>query len=272
MARTIRRRSGAALATVVFVGGVSACGGDPEVTESAAVTDSATESETSPESTMAPVDPGGEVSADELVQRLSAPGEEALSAFDFTLNFVDGTDDLTANGSVDLDGADPAAQLSLNVPPMGALDVRLVGGTAYINIPELTPEGKFFKVPADQLGEFGMADVTDSLDLDTLMDQLGAGSPTITFVGAEDVNGAVTDRYDITLDPQAALDAVGETAPPDMDLSEVVTTSIWVGQDDHLAKMVLGIDGGSATVDFDNWGSDVNIEAPAAADVMEFNF
>ncbi len=272
MARTIRSRSGAALATVVFVGGVSACAGDPEVTDTAAVGGSATESESASTSAMSPVEPAGDVTADELVERLSAPGEEALSAFDFTLNFVNGTEDLTAKGSVDLAGAEPAAQLSLDVPPTGVLDVRLVDGTAYINIPELTPEGKFFTVPADQLGEFGMADVTGSLDVNSLMDQLGAGSPEITFVGAEDVNGSMTDHYEITLDPEAALDAAGETAPSDIDLSEAVTTEIWVGQDDHLAKMVVGIDGGSATVNFDNWGSDVTIEAPAAADLMEFNF
>lgn len=272
MARTIRSRSGAALATVVFVGGVSACGGDPEVTDSAAVADSATESDSASTSAMPPVEPGGDVSADELVQRLSSPGEEALSAFDFTLNYVDGTEDLTANGSVDLTSTDPAAQLSLDVPPMGALDVRLVDGTAYINVPELTPEGKFFEVPADQLGEFGVTDFTGSLDVNSLMDQLGAGSPEIAFVGAEEVNGAMTDHYEITLDPQAALDAVGQTAPADVNLSDAATTSIWVGQDDHLAKMMIGIDGGSATVNFDNWGSEVNIEAPAAADLMEFNF
>lgn len=277
MARTIRSRSGAALATVVFVGGISACAGDPESTDSAAVVDSAAESDAAEsdaaaQSTMAPVEPGGDVSADELVQRLSAPGEDALGAFDFTLNFVDGTEDLAAAGSVDLNGASPAAQLSLDVPPMGALDVRLVDGNAYVNIPELTPEGKFFKVPADELGDFGVTDVTDSLDLNSMMDQWTAGSPEITFVGAEDVNGATTDHYEITIDAEAALDAVGETAPADVDLSEAVTTGIWVGQDDHLAKMVIGIDGGSATVNFDNWGSDVTIEAPAAADLMEFTF
>ncbi len=272
MARTIRSRSGAALASVVLVGSISACGGEAEVTETAAVADPAVESDSAAKSTMAPVETGAGVSAEELAQRLNAPGEEALKAFDFTLEFADGTEDLTANGSVDLDGADPAAQLSLDVPPMGALDVRLIGGTAYINVPELTPVGKFFKVPADQLGEFGMANVTNSLNLDSLMEQLDTGAPQITFVGAEDVNGATTDHYEITLDPQAALDAVGETAPPGVDLTEGVTTGIWVGQDDHVAKMVIGIDGGAATISFDNWGADVNIEAPAAADIMEFDF
>lgn len=272
MARTIRSRSGAALASVVLVGGISACGGEAEVTDAAAVADSADASEDAAEATMADVEAGEQVSAEDLVTRLSAPGEEALSAFDFTLNFADGTEDLTANGSVDLDGAEPAAQLSLDVPPMGALDVRLVDGTAYVNVPDVTPEGMFFKVPADQLGDFGVSDITGSLDVDSLMDQLGAGSPEITYVGAEDVNGAMTDHYEITLDPQAALDAVGETAPPEMDLGEVAKTSIWIGDDNHLAKMLIGIDGGSATVSFDNWGSDVTIEAPADADVMEFNF
>lgn len=271
MARTIRSRSGAALAGVVLVGGVSACGGEGQVTDSAAVTDAATASD-SAAATMSDVDPGADVSADELVQRLSSPGEEALSAFDFSLNFADGTEDLTATGSVNLDQAEPAAQLQVNVPPMGSLDVRFVDNTAYINIPELTPEGKFFEVPADELGQFGVSDVTESLDLNQLMDQWQAGKPDVTFVGAEEVNGAQTDHYEVTLDPQAALDAVGETAPSDMDLSQSLTTDIWVGEDNHLAKMKLDIDGASATVNFDNWGNDASIEAPAAADVMEFNF
>jgi len=271
MARTIRSRSGAALASVVLIGGVSACGNEAEVTDTAAVTDSATASD-SAAATMADVEPGADVSADELVQRLSSPGEEALSAFDFSLNFADGTEDLTATGSVNLDQAEPAAQLQVNVPPMGALDVRFVDNTAYVNIPELTPVGKFFAVPADELGQLGVTDVTDSLDLNQLMDEWDAGKPDVTFIGAEEVNGAQTDHYQVTLDPQAALDAVGETAPSDMDLSQSLSTDIWVSEDDHLAKMSLEIDGASAIVSFDNWGNDKAIEAPAAADIMEFNF
>lgn len=271
MARTIRSRSGAAWASVVLIGGVSACGSEAQVTDTAAVADSATASD-SAAATMADVDPGADVSADELVQRLSSPGEEALSAFDFSLNFADGTEDLTATGSVNLDQSEPAAQLQVEVPPMGALDVRFVDNTAYINIPELTPVGKFFEVPTDELGQFGVSDVTDSLDLNQLMDQWDAGKPDVTFVGAEEVDGASTDHYEVTLDPEAALDAVGETAPSDLDVSQSVSTGIWVGDDDHVAKMALDMDGASATVSFENWGNDAKIEAPAAADVMEFNF
>ncbi len=263
MARTVRSRSRAALAGVAVLAGVAACGTDAEVAEVA----QETTSPSTPE--MAAVEPGGDVPAAELVQRLKSPGIQELNSFSFTLDLTDVEEQFAVAGAVDLGSGSPAAQLTADVPPLGALDVLLVDGSAYVNIPELTPVGKYYEVPAEELADFGVSDVSESLDLTTLMEDWDTELTQVTFVGSEEVNGASTDHYEITLDPQAALDAAGQTAPPDMDLPESGTYGIWVGEDDFIAQMVLDIDGASATVMLDDWGQVLQVQAPDAADVLE---
>ncbi|MGB3827308.1 MAG: hypothetical protein WA962_00895 [Ornithinimicrobium sp.] len=269
MARTVRTRSGVAVAGVVLLTGIAACGSDPEVTEAG---DAAAPTSTAP-STSAPevavAEPGGDVPAAELVQRLSSPGIAELSSFEFTVDLSDQQEQFAVSGAVDLSQGSPTAQVSMDLPPMGNIELLLVDGTAYVNIPELTPAGKYYEVPAQELANFGVADVSEALDLNTLMQEWDAEATQVTFVGAEEVNGAMTDHYQITLDPQAALDAVGQTAPPDTDLSKSGTYGIWVGEDDLIAQMVLDIEGASATVTMDNWGQDQEVQAPDPADVVQ---
>ncbi|MGB3764726.1 MAG: hypothetical protein WA966_16060 [Ornithinimicrobium sp.] len=264
MARTVQSRSRAALAGVAVLAGVAACGTDAEVAEVAQGT-------TSPDTpALAAAEPGDDVPATDLVQRLSSPGVEELTSFSFEVDLTDQQDQFAIDGAVDLAEGTPAAQLSADVPPLGTLDVRLVDGTAYVNVPELTPEGKYYEVPADELADLGMSDVSESLDLTSLMKDWDDDLTQVTFVGTEDVNGASTDHYAITVDPQAVLDAAGQTAPPDMELPDAGTYGIWVGEDNFVAKMVLDIDGASATVLLDDWGQDLQVQAPDAADVLEF--
>lgn len=263
MARTIRSRSGIALAGVVLVAGVSACGSDGDVSEAASETSTQAKEE------VAVTEPGGEVSAEELVQRLKSPGEEALSSFEFTAEVAEQQEQLAISGAVNLQGETPAAQVTMDVPPMGTLDLLLVEGVAYVNVPELTPAGKYFEVPAQELADFGVSDVSSTLDVDALMQDWESSAQKITFVGAEEIDGATTDHYEVLLDPEAALDAAGQTAPPDIDLSGSLSYGIWVGDDDLIRQMVVEIDGSSATVSMDQWGQDVDVQAPDPADVME---
>ncbi len=264
MARTVQSRSRAALAGVAVLAGVAACGTDAEVAEVAQGT-------TSPNTpTMASAEPGDDVPATDLVQRLSSPGVAALTAFSFEVDLSDQQDQFAIDGAVDLAGGPPAAQLTADVPPLGTLDVRLVDGTAYVNVPELTPAGKYYEVPADELADLGMSDMSESLDLTSMMKDWDNDLTQVTFVGAEEVNGTPTDHYDITVDPEAVLDAAGQTAPTDMELPDSGTYGIWVGEDNLIAKMMLDIDGASATVLLDDWGQDVQVQAPDAADVLEF--
>lgn len=263
MARTVRSRSGVAIAGVVLVTGVSACGGGDDVKESSSETSSEAKQE------LAVTEPGGEVSAEELVQRLKSPGEDALSSFAFTADVAEQQGDLAVSGAVNLQGDAPAAQVTMDVPPMGALDLLFVDGVAYLNVPELTPAGKYFEVPAQELADFGVTDVSNSLDVDKLLKDWESSAPKVTFVGAEKVNGAQADHYELTVDPKAALDATGQTAPPDIDLSGSLSYGIWVGDDDLISQMVVDIDGSAATVSLDKWGQDVQVQAPDPADVMD---
>ncbi|MGB7448512.1 MAG: hypothetical protein WA892_05240 [Ornithinimicrobium sp.] len=257
MARSTQGRSRTAVGVILLAGGLSACGGQSQGTEAAQ----------SPE--LAQVEPGDEIEPAQLLQRLSAPGTQTLSSFDFSADLDMDQQELAVIGGIDLDGDSPAAELTMDLPPMGTVDLLLVDDVAYLSIPNLTPAGKYVEVPASELKEMGVEDLTESLDVNALMKKWDASAQEITYVGEQDVNGETTDHFEVVVDPQEVLDRAGHTAPPELDVSGELTYGIWVDSDNLIRQMKLDIDGTAATVSLDNWGQDLQVEAPAPADVVQ---
>lgn len=273
MARSTVGRSslvwGAAASAAVALG-LGACGSDSETVR--------VEGQSEDGGTVAMLEPGDEVEPDDLLERLASPGADTLGAFDFAVLAPAEGEQISVSGAVDLAGESPALDVSMDLPPMGVVDLLLVDGSAYVNVPGLTPAGKYFEIPAQELDTLRASDLTDTLDLDSLMDTWDSTAQEVTFVGKEDVNGNQTDHFELELDPQKALDAMGETAAPDLgsefgldlDLAGAGTYDIWVGEDDLIAKMVIGGEESAVTITLDNWGQDLQVQAPDASDVMQF--
>jgi len=172
-------------------------------------------------------------------------------------------------GGVDASGESPAAQVTMDLPSMGTVDLRLVDAAAYLSIPNVTPAGKYLEVPATELDDIGVADLTESLDVNALMEKWDASAQEIIFVGEDEVAGTTTDHFEIVVDPQEVLDEAGKTASPEMDLSGEVTYRIWVDEENLIRQMQLDLEQASATVTMDDWGQDLQVEAPEPADVVQ---
>lgn len=250
--------------------GLSACGVDEPAVE--------VEGQTAVSGEFANLEPGDEAEPDELLKRLSSPGAETLSSFDFAILAPADGEDLGVSGAVDLTADSPALDVSLDLPPMGVVDLLLVSGSAYVTIPGLTPEGKYFEVPAEDIESMGAQDLKNTLDLDSLMQTWDSSAQEVTFVGTEEINGEETDHYELQLDPQKVLDELGETAGPevgsefglDLDLASAGTYGIWVGDDDLIAKMVIASEDSQITITLDDWGQELQLQAPVASDVITF--
>lgn len=273
MARSQARRPSmvaAAAGGLTLALGLSACGGDDPAVE--------TEGQAEVSDAFANLEPGEEAEPNELLTRLASPGAETLSAFDFAIVAPAEGEELTVSGAVDLTGESPALDVSLDLPPMGVVDLLLASGSAYVQIPGLTPEGKYFEIPAEELDGMGTQDLTATLDLDSLMKTWETSAQEVTFVGTEEINGTETDHYELQLDPQKALDEMGETAAPDLggefgldlDLASAGTYGIWVDEDDLITQMVISGEGSEVTVMLDDWGQELQLQTPDPADVIAF--
>ncbi len=262
MARTLASRSGAAVVAVFLATGVTACGDEAQVVEPG-------QEGTTSTAKVAQVSPGDDITVNELLARLSSPGLEVLRSFDFALDLAADTDQLDITGEVHLDGQTPALQVSTQIASMGSVEVVYVDGSAYVSLPSITGAGKYFEFSAEEMNEMGTTDYTDSLDLNSLMEEWNVGAQSVTFVGTEDIDGLNTDHFEVAVDPQEVADALGDLteSDPDLGVTEPIMYDLWIDQDDLIRQMALDIDGANATVQFDNWGEGKPIVAPDPSDI-----
>jgi hypothetical protein len=77
-------------------------------------------------------------------------------------------------------------------------------------------------------------------------------------IGDEDVRGEAATRYRLTVDCDGAKLECDGTAPVD----------VWIADDGTVRRIEIGDDDGTATIDFFDFGADVDIEAPAESEIV----
>lgn len=238
-----------------------------EVTEE---TDTATEEATdTAESTEAAAPPAGgeEIAVDELLERLKSPGEEQLSSFEMAMDMSAQGQELAMAGAVDMGGETPEMNITMDITGLGSMEMILVDGAAYLALPGVTEEGQYVEVPADQLGQFGAGDLTSSVDLGATWDGWDAGAQRATFLGSEDVDGEPMDHYQIVVDAAAAAEAMGQ--PDVAGMPPKLTYDVWVDEDDFMRQMSFEVEGEVLEMTMDNWGGDVDVQAPDPSSIVE---
>lgn len=264
---TTTRQVGALMTAGALAFTLSACSDDgavQEVGEAAAGSESASPSEPETEELVA----GSEVDRTEFVERLKSPGNDVLGSFELSMDLeVEGMA-MTMEGAADLRGENPAMDLTMDVPQMGELQMLLVDGNAYMSMPGVTDPGSYVEVPMEELVG---TDFTEQVDLTAQWDAWEKGAERITFVGMEDVDGEEMEHYEVTVDSQIALEASGQSADDlgGATLPDTVTYQVWVDDSDLMRKVSFDIMGATTEMTMDNWGEDVEIEAPDPADLQE---
>lgn len=296
MSRSTTTRWGALLAAGTLSISLAACGGDAEVdepgtgeaaqdsapaapgeddgaAESAAPAPEETGSDEEAQTGAAPQDSeapaasaGEEVAVSDLLERLKSPGEETLSSFEMSMDLAASGQQMTMDGAVDLGGETPGMDMSMEVTGVGALELILVEGTAYMSLPGVTGEGEWVKVPAAQLEQLGAADLTSSVDVESTWEGWEIGAQSVTYVGAEDVGGEQMDHYQVVVDAAAAAEALGQD-PAGMPAQ--ITYDLWVDEQDLMRKMSFEVQGGIVEMTIDNWGGDVAVQAPDPSSLVE---
>ena len=274
--RTSLRRSLATAAAVTLLTSLAACSGDDggEASDEPTTSESSDEPEATPE----------ETETEEPADDEAADGEE-ISADEFLDTFRDGVENSTtghmtmttgftgmsidAEGDVDYRTDPPAMSVSMTIPSMGgAMDMRFVDGIFYMNMGQAS-QNKFIKLdPADPnstLGDIG--ELTESMDPVRSFEQFAAGLEKVVYVGEEEVDGETTDHYVLTLDTtkiESLKEAGAAGIPRELDYD------IWLDDENRMRQVLIDM-GTSGQIDMsvEDWGQDVEIEAPAANEIVE---
>jgi hypothetical protein len=224
------------------------------------------------------------------------PSEAGVS--DASIIFSSAFDAATGDGSflmdfssleeaVDVDEDDPWSALAGGL--LGTMEFRQVGDRAYMNAPFfgllLGAETTWISMPADDGAELSSGFETVPSDPDEILDAYGDASATVEELGVEQVNGTTATHYRITFDTSAMIAELTPEERAELEASGVFAEGIlpmdlWVTDEGHLVRMVLEIDGSSATTapgesfesmriryDIYDIGADITITPPPADEV-----
>jgi hypothetical protein len=207
------------------------------------------------------------VDTEEFMERLRSPGADTLGSFSLAMEMDLEGQAMSMEGVADLRGEDPAMDISMTVPGMGALEMILVDGSMFIAVPGVTQEGQFIQMTQEELGMAGGGDLTGAVDMDRTWDAWEAGTESVTFVGVEDVDGDPMEHFRLEVDTESAMDASGETQGPGM--PPTITYDVWVDDDDLMRQLDFELDGVTVELRIDDWGEPVDVQAPEESDLVE---
>jgi hypothetical protein len=262
------RRSLAALALPLLLGGLAACGSDDEGADPAASSSSSTESGESSET-----EAGEEVDKAAFVDDLKA-GLQASTTATMTMHMDMGGQAIHADGAVDYTTTPPQMALTMETPAAAgeSIDMRLVEGVMYMNLGRMTKD-KFVSFDLSDAANLppGMEQLTSTMDPLAAFESLEEGVQSVVFVGDEDVEGEQLGHYEVELDT-SKIKQFSEL-PTEAQLPKTVTYDLWLDDENRMRKMSMEMDlGGSPTateVEFADWDEPVDIAAPPASEVVD---
>ena len=281
---SLTRRLGSAALVLTLGVGLAACSddsGSSDTSSSASdesndtADDSTDESTEAPEESEEPAEASlAELSVDDFYPSVMAAMKDAETfAFETTSGSAGQTQTMAgqarfSDAGVEMKAASTGAQ---------AMEMILVGQAMYMKSPDLGTGDKWLKIDlSDPDSLFGM--IGKATDPEVMFKAMESPKK-LELVGTEEVDGVPTNHYRITMDPARYLEAMDfPAAMADMMPDELVT-EMWVDGDDLPRKFAQTIDvpgagggaAGSSTTEgtYSDFGADVEIEAPPAAEVTE---
>ena len=173
---------------------------------------------------------------------------------------------MTAEGVIDY-SSEPAA-MEMTYTGLGAgqdIEMVMVDNVMYMKSPDMGPKWVTFDIE-DAAEGLGM-DFGSQMDMRQMLETFEKGLTKVVYVGEADVNGDDTDQYRLTVDTRSCLGAANleglgaqaNQVPATMDVEIVFD------DDDRFRRMDLDMGkSGAVSMEFDNWGTDADIEAPPA--------
>jgi hypothetical protein len=276
------RRTAVAAVTVLALGGLTAgCGGSgtKDDARGTAATGDTTSTGTSPGSSPSSTptastgaDAGGSTSAggldkDSFAAALSSAIKKHKTAH-VTMSFA-GT--LTAEGDVSYAADDPAMRLTMQMGAMsrGKMEMRFVDGTMYMQVPGMTPDGKFLQIGKDDATFGPMLKQLQNFGPDGAVAMMGKGVKSFRHVGSSTIDGKSYAHYQVTVDPRAVASDLNLPSDGASDLPKNVTEDLYVDSDNLMRRVTMEVQGHKVVVDATDWGKPVHVTAPPKSQIMK---
>jgi hypothetical protein len=263
----IRRAAAGAAAPVLALALVACSGGSEDAAEpesSSSVSDEVVPEESAEAETVAE---GEEVDREQFLADLQT-GLEGVETAKMRMTMDLPGQKVTAEGQVDYTSEPPNMSMTMDNPGAQgeSMDMRIVDEVVYINLGQLSG-GKFIKMPTDAknspLGD--LDELTGSMDAVDSLQGFSDGAKSVTFVGEEDVDGQELSHYRLTLDTSQveSFEGAGDDVPKEVDYD------LWLDDENRIvqAKLNLGKQTGSMTVDLYDYDEPVDITAPKKSDI-----
>lgn len=211
-------------------------------------------------------------------------------AFELAGNMLGRDVALRGQGEFDYDASRGRIELDASSLVTGArVEVRAVDSTLYVRLPAalsfwLPSVKPWLAVRADRsLDAFGLGELQQ--DPGELLGLVRAASTRVAKTGTAVVRGVETTRYTAQLELAKALEAnagsLGLTEQEQAQLRraaeelrrqsrlETLPATVFVDDDGLVRRLTVGASGDRISVDFWDFGTDVDVQAPPAADVHE---
>ncbi len=296
MKTTTTRRFAALLLAAPLA--LSACGGSSgsdasgtaSPADTAAASESASPAATSSESAsasasesgaatggVAPGDaqPGQAIDAAKLIEDTTAAHQQAKTyamAMDMTgplsgqkmVMKIDGVADVT-------DQASPKIKMNMNVtsPEAMVMEMIFVDKTSFLKMPQTG--AKYIRMPLEDMTQLPGQDLSKAFDPSAQLAAQKSAVKSGTFVGEEDVDGAKTRHYKLTMDVAAVGKLAGATLPSAQASALTnVPYELWVDEENRTRKFTMKMNTGSDPMDvtgtMSKFGEPVTIEAPPSSE------
>ncbi|WP_439938222.1 hypothetical protein ACS3YM_01210 [Nocardia sp. N13] len=215
-----------------------------------------------------------ELSADDFYPSVMAAMREAET---FTFTTTSGSAGQSQEMSGQARFGDDGMEMKASSTGAQPMELILLDEAMYMKSAELGTGDKWLKIDlSDPSSLFGM--IGKATDPEVMFKAMESPEK-LELVGSEEVDGIPTNHYRITMDPSRYLEAMDFPAAMADMMPEELVTEMWVDGDNLPRKFVQTIDvpgaGGGAAASsttegtYADFGTDVEIEAPPAAEVTE---
>ena len=207
------------------------------------------------------------LSKDEIMGAMAVAAKKAGSAH--VAMTMSGAANFTAKGDVAYGKGKPAMAMTMSMPGIGRgrIDMRSVGGLFYVQIPGVTPPGKFLAFDPDDRKSPLARSFGGTADQMNPMSNLKAVASSVRSadrVGKQTMHGVSVEHYKVTVDTAGIVKEIGAIAARKARMPKELTYDLWLDGKDRLHRMTFELSGLSFEGVMSRWGKPINVKRPAA--------
>jgi hypothetical protein len=222
-------------------------------------------------------DTGGVTYADEALSKDDIMQVAYAAAMKAKTTHIDmkmsGKASLTAKGDVMYGARKPTMSMSMTMPQLGKgkIEMRFVGGILYMQIPQMTPPGKFLAIdPQDRTSPLAksFAGTTDQMDPLKAIKAMESAVQSAERVGKQTLGGVTVEHYKLDVDTSALVKGMDPAVAKQANLPDTLTYDLWLDEQHRIRRTSFEMSGVNFEATMSKWGKPVKVQRPSADQIV----